>query len=710
MESKAMKNYASSVADIPDKDLRYLAFYDAGITCPDVNEFNILADIIVEELVKRGLRTDRVFQIRDEINKILQNHREPVEALKRRRASLSMPAPQNASNGLNKAHALSMELNSFERNETNESTDENELPQFEIPDIPLPKGYSLSQTGVLGLVDLVGKFCPVYYKPIYIKELLINKNTGEERLRIAFYTDDAEKTMVLFPEEVYNGQGLKRLSNYGAVIDSREVGLLENFFKATMRELRSSIKRQYVTDRLGWVNDDDWTEFVPYTSSIVYDESANYQKEFSCLLKSRGTVEEWVNLIGKYRDEQHVPFRIAIAASFASVLLKPLNPQPFIVHLWGPSGTGKSVTLQAVASVWATPEIAGNGYIKPMSGSLAALETQAQFYGNLPYCLDDSENTASTGSGLKAIVYNLVEGMSKPRANSTGGMRDQNGWCNIVMTNGESPMVSSDEGGGASHRILDVHVEKPIIESDKAGMTDFCRELNRLYGTAGRKFIEQLTQDGAVDEAKELFDRYQQEIQEHAAGRQTAAAALILTADQLIAKWIFNDERVLTVEDILPYLKTEEDIDRAAKLHQKIYEWIGANSNRFNPESATNRYGQKIKPRSGNYRNKAVYAFIPIMLERLLGQKDIDGDIDAYVSWAKKNGKLITDKNGYKTVNVALKNIDRDENGKIIPTKQMKCYVLVFDEETETATETDQSNEEETVKAAAEAKETNEST
>ena len=46
-----------------------------------------------------------------------------------------------------------------------------------------------------------------------------------------------------------------------------------------------------------------------------------------------------------------------VASSFASVLIELLHINPFIVHLWGKSGTGKSVTLIIAMSIWGNPKI-----------------------------------------------------------------------------------------------------------------------------------------------------------------------------------------------------------------------------------------------------------------------------------------------------------------------------------------------------------------
>ena len=49
--------------------------------------------------------------------------------------------------------------------------------------------------------------------------------------------------------------------------------------------------------------------------------------------------------------------RLILAASFASVLVKPLGGLPFFLHIWGGTEVGKTVGLMLAASVWANPEV-----------------------------------------------------------------------------------------------------------------------------------------------------------------------------------------------------------------------------------------------------------------------------------------------------------------------------------------------------------------
>ena len=667
--------FKAFITGCTDEDLPIISYFDAGISFPDIADFNIVADMIVDELLSRKLSTRYVFQTRDLVINIMTSRDSAHDRLIQFKTLMKSANIGNATDAQEVARIVTDVYNAVFPEDVPESFQRQVTEISTARDIPLPSEYSWSEKAELLYAAPDGELTIVYPFPIFIKEIRINKDTGDEQLCITFKSDGEYKSIVLDPEEVYDGSGLRKLNSKGAVISRTTAKALSDYFLACMQELRYYIKRQYVTKRIGWVGD-GFDEFMPYTSAMLYDDSASFQREFGELLKSRGTLDGWTQLIGPYRDEHHIPFRIILAASFASVLVKKLSPQPFFVHLWGPSGTGKSVALRVAASVWANPETNGYGFIKILRGSIEALDQLAQFFNNLPLCLDDRENTASSGETLSSVVYNLATGAPKPRALAGGGIREQYGWCNAILTNGEHKMIGFQTGGGAENRVLEIGVDGPVIETSKAAYTDFNRALDQQYNTAGRAFINCLIQKGAMDEADALYRVYENCIQNYASGRQTGAAAIILTADTLVSKWIFHDDVRLTPEDIIPYLKSEDEIDQALQIHEKLYDWIVAHPSYFDVSHKGMRYGQRVIRRR---TNKKAIAFIPDMLNKVI--KHLGGTLGSYLAWASKHGYLELDAKGNNTIVVELKNALPNPEGGVYEKKQYRCYCIAFDAE-----------------------------
>ena len=63
--------------------------------------------------------------------------------------------------------------------------------------------------------------------------------------------------------------------------------------------------------------------------------------------------------------------------------------------------------------------------------------------------------------------------------------------------------------------------------------------------------------------------------------KQALSASLLLAADHLAAMWMFGDEDRLTVDEILPFLSTREQVDINARALDWLYGWVAENINSF---------------------------------------------------------------------------------------------------------------------------------
>ena len=131
------------ISECTDNDLPFLSFFDAAIRCPNIDEFNTLADMIVEELVKRGLTTESVFQTRDMIVKGLKSRKSPVEWLRQCRGLLSATHIGWSSVAFETIELVSRVYNAAYIEDLPEKFQEQaEVEGNLAPDIPLPEKYS----------------------------------------------------------------------------------------------------------------------------------------------------------------------------------------------------------------------------------------------------------------------------------------------------------------------------------------------------------------------------------------------------------------------------------------------------------------------------------------------------------------------------------------------------------------------------------------
>ena len=95
-------------------------------------------------------------------------------------------------------------------------------------------------------------------------------------------------------------------------------------------------------------------------------------------------------------------------------------------------------------------------------------------------------------------------------------------------------------------------------------------------------FIDCLTQEGAIDRARALYEGYYTEcIQSDTTEKQAMAAALLLTADALATEWIFRDGRALTAEELGEFLKEKAAVSASERGYEYMCGWIAANERQF---------------------------------------------------------------------------------------------------------------------------------
>lgn len=532
----------------------------------------------------------------------------------------------------------------------------------------LPEKYSIENGGIR---EFNGKafveICSHLILPIAIYR---NAEKETEQLEIAYNHDGEWHHRIVAKETAYKATGMMGLANYGVYVNSATAKKLSIFLQATEQLNRQNLPLLSVSDHLGW--NEDYTAFVPYTADIHYTNEGSFFKEFQSVQSQKGTLEEWLKLMKPIRDAGHVQERIAMAAAFASVLIKPSSSSPFMLDIWGGAGIGKTTILIAAASIWGDPQMPG-GYIGTFNASDVANEQLAMFCSDLPLLLDEMQ-TIQNQRNFETIVYKLCEGKPRGRATSTGALREQGTWHNTILVTGEEPIVGANSMGGARRRVVNLKCDKPLFCGDKAVIGELRTNINNCYGSAGRAFIENLMIPNNMQRALALLEENKAAFARAADGAQNLPGALILTADTLATEWIYQDGVTLSLEEVAEYLRSDQEIDSSARAHEYLMQWIIRNQNHIMPikqgtgEFTATPYGRYVK-RSG----RLACAILPSVFAKLM--KDGGFSDEAYMEWAARNEKISTDGTRHRTVNVRFKIEGED--------RQIRCVcVYVKDEDT----------------------------
>ena len=504
-----------------------------------------------------------------------------------------------------------------------------------------------------GGVDCVA--CP---HPVMPVERLVNIDTGEEKLRLAFRKGTIWRRHIVEKKVLASANKVTELAGIGIAVNSetarnfvRYIGDLENLNYDIIPERKS-------IGRFGYIAGEG---FSPYVDGLIFDGDANFAAMFQTV-HERGSFEKWRQMAAEVRA-MSVTAKIMLAASFASPLLQPLGCLPFFIHLWGvDSGTGKTVALMVAASVWGDPAV--GSYVKTFDGTAVGMEKTAAFLNNLPLCLDELQLAKDAKGKTNFDVYRLAQGVGRTRGNRSGGVDKTPTWQNCILTTGESPLTGQASGAGAVNRVIDIE-----CKADRVVIWDGMRvsgAVKRNFGHAGKAFVEKLYAAGD-DVPQEITERYQELFRALSAQdtteKQAMAAAAVVLADELACRWIFNGtEQPITVEQISEFLASKAAVSAGERAYKYLCDWVTQNSNKLIGKSET----MDVLGALEEYRAYIIRS----VFERVL--QDAGYSVGATVSWLKQ--KCLIETRGRNNTKA------RRING--VPTE---CFCLILpDIETET--------------------------
>ena len=477
--------------------------------------------------------------------------------------------------------------------------------------------YTCDDSGITYL-DYAGREVIVCRHPILPVQRLINIDTGEVKLEIAFKRGFRWQFKVFDKGTLASANKIVELSKYGIAVDSENAREIVKYLNFLESENYDKIPETNSVGRLGWISD---YGFSPYVEELKYDGDLSYKHMFDSV-QPFGDYEEWLQLAKRIRSTGHIS-KIILAASFASVLVEPLGGLPFFTHVWGGTEAGKTVGLMLAASVWANPAL--GTYIHTFNSTYVGQEMMAGFCNSLPLCLDELQ-CIKDRKDFDRLIYMLTEGIGKGRGAKAGGLQRIQTWKNCIMTTGEQPITTGASGGGAVNRIIEIDCKDEKLFADPQTVADTVR---RNYGHAGRLFVDKLSED--TDTAKTAYKRFYGLLQQGSSTeKQAMAGAMILTADYLTDLWIFQDGNTIKIEDIRQYLTDKSDVDANARALDWLMDFAASNQQRFDPEDDHGETWGVIRD--------GYICIIKSVFDREMMNEGFNPS--SFVSWAKRQGLL----------------------------------------------------------------------
>lgn len=409
--------------------------------------------------------------------------------------------------------------------------------------------------------------------PIVPVERLYNLDTETEKLKLAFFKDRRWQYVTVDRAVCADKSSIvKSLANRGVEVTSKNAGALVEYISDVVTLNPQDIPRRDSVNRMGWITP---KTFMPYDETIQYDGDQSFNGLYDAITQ-KGDFDEWVDYCTRLRSES-IYLRLQMAASFASPLLEKIQALPFIFHLWGGTGTGKTVGLMVAMSVWGNPRV--GKLVRTMDMTANNMALIASFLNSLPFAGDELQIIKRRwGSNYDDIVMFLCEGVDRGRNTSRSTAERLKTWNNAFLFTGEEPITKTNSGGGVKNRVIEAYVEDKVV-SDGNSVVSFATE---HYGTAGAEFIRYIQK---ADE-KALRKRYSEIFktllyQYDATEKQAMSLAVMLLADEIAREVIFITEEPIPTDSLGKFLVSEKEVDITERAYDFIVDLVSRNLNRF---------------------------------------------------------------------------------------------------------------------------------
>ncbi|MDP9472304.1 MAG: DUF927 domain-containing protein [Chloroflexota bacterium] len=491
------------------------------------------------------------------------------------------------------------------------------LPTAPVTDMAtVPLGYQLTPSGVVEehvSDDGDTRRIAVASTPIVVNGRLVDVNTDEESMRVAWQRDGRWREQTIGRAVVANARDLVGLASIGFPVNSRTSGDLVGYVAAYEAANIRHLPRARVSNQMGWQGSGGSLGFLVGRTlirpggddegAIDLDQVApeNWQEDWVAFhgadtgdaqiadgFGPAGSVDDWIR--AAHAASAYPRVAVAIYASLATPLLDVLGAPNFVIDWSFATSTGKTTTLRAAGSCWGNPsEQAAASVVGTWDATRVYIERASAVLNGLPLILDDTKR-ARNPKAVAQTIYDVVSGRGRGRG-SPRGMRRSGTWATILLSTGEAPATSFTEDGGTRARVLTLWgppfgradaTTAPVVQQIDLGV-------RHSYGHAGPQLVRYIADHrDQWDRWRDRYRQIQQEYLERAggnpvAGRLAAYFALLdvtakLAHHVLDLPWAYEGPVDALWDDLV---HEASDADRASAALAMVASWAQANQHTF---------------------------------------------------------------------------------------------------------------------------------
>lgn len=453
--------------------------------------------------------------------------------------------------------------------------------------------------------------------PILPTAILTNAESGTEKIELSFHKGGRWKKAIFDRSVVASAAKIVQTADQGTEANSETARMLVKYLAECVQE--NDIPNLYSISHLGWNGDD----FAPYSDKLIVDSESEYHDIYECF-HAKGDFDAWKSYIRRLRGRS-IPLRLVMGAAVISPFLTKLNLLPFIVHLWGGSSSGKSVSLIVAMSIWGKPTM--GDLVRGLNGTANSIANTAAFMCDMPCAFDELQTIKDSIGNYDKLIMSLCQGAERGRMKGDKLATSKKWHCAFIFT-GEDPIIKTSSGGGAVNRVIEVdcHDRKVVANGNKV-----VAFLEHHYGHAGKVIIDYMKHNG--DKIRELYSTISEQLLvSDTTDKQALAMAAVMVGDAIASACLFENETPLTYSDVREFLKTKAEVDIATRAFEYIKDIIAINDNRFFANSYGDIPGEiwgeiKIshtKINEKQTRMTRVVAFNKTKLVELLQEKGYD--------------------------------------------------------------------------------------
>jgi putative DNA primase/helicase len=414
--------------------------------------------------------------------------------------------------------------------------------------------------------------------PILPVEILKNIQTKKEKIKIAYKRRGQWKEQIFDRSCISsNTKIVSVLSDYGIAVTSDTANNLVKYLSEVELLNERIIEVKKSTSKMGWFDD----EFIPFTKEeILFDAESSFESIYNAI-NSKGSISIYMNHIKELRKSKRNDVNFAMAVSLASALIELCGILPYIFHMYGQGGKGKTVCFMVAASIWGDPR--EGAYLSDAKSTKTAFEMRLNFLNNMPLICDDLSQLKGKAleGDFSEFIYMVCSGRGSERSNINLGLNQVTTWKNTILTNAEKPITSELSNGGEILRVIDFEVDAGELFVDAKLTADTVKE---NYGFIGEEFVSLLQKIGK-DKIKERFEYFvgiirNKDTEKCKEGKQIYSMASILLADEILEQ-ILKDGKKINVDDAFDLIKSNKEMSDQERAYDYVMAQISLNRGKF---------------------------------------------------------------------------------------------------------------------------------